>query len=171
MQRAIEHFESIVRRTFQFTDQSTDSRGNHPLDIRVVHPDVQNVSRKLFDDGHYPQATFEAFKFLDEEVQRISGESEYGTALMEKVFGGTSAILKLNPGVTLSERNEQSGYKMLFAGGMLGIRNPRGHKVGLTDTPDQCLDHLSFASMLLRRLEQAGLRNNPATSSLPNQRP
>lgn len=158
MARSLDAFEVIVRRAFQFTDSSVESREEHPFESRVIHREIQGVARRLFDDGHCAQATFEALKFLDEEVQRISGESEFGTALMEKVFGGTPAILKLNPGVTKSEKNEQAGYKMLFAGAMLGIRNPRGHAAGLMDAPDECLDHLSFASMLLRRLDQAGLR-------------
>jgi hypothetical protein len=41
---------------------------------------------------------------------------------------------------------------------MAGIRNPRGHLPSVVDDPDTCLDHLSLCSMLLRRLEQAGLR-------------
>ncbi len=46
----------------------------------------------------------------------------------------------------------------MFAGSMLAIRNPRGHEVSLSESPDQCLDHLSFASFLLRRLEESGFR-------------
>ena len=41
---------------------------------------------------------------------------------------------------------------------MLGIRNLRGHKSGVTDDPEQCLDHLSLTSMLLRKLDEAELR-------------
>ena len=97
-------------------------------------------------------------KFLDDEVQRIAGVSDYGKSLMMSVFGGSPPRLPLNPGMTTSEQNEQEGYKFLFAGAMIGIRNPRGHKAGLVDDPDTCLDHLAFCSMLLRRLEDAGLR-------------
>jgi hypothetical protein len=52
-----------------------------------------------------------------------------------------------------SERDEQSGFRFIFAGSMAAIRNPRGHEVNLPDTIDLCLDHLSFASVLLRRLD------------------
>ncbi|MCL5887430.1 MAG: TIGR02391 family protein [Actinobacteria bacterium] len=112
----------------------------------------------LFDNGHCAQATFEAFKYVDEEIQRISGNSDYGSSLMMKALGGTPPSVKLNPGMTKNEQSEQEGYKFLFCGAMLAIRNPRGHKSGMTDDPDTCLDHLSFASMLLRRLDEAGLR-------------
>ncbi|MGD9502271.1 MAG: TIGR02391 family protein [Methyloceanibacter sp.] len=60
--------------------------------------------------------------------------------------------------MTKTEKVEQEGFMFLFAGGMLAIRDPRAHKTGLTDDPDTCLDHLSLASMLLRRLDEAGLR-------------
>jgi hypothetical protein len=41
---------------------------------------------------------------------------------------------------------------------MQGIRNPRAHEPTIVDDPDICLDHLSFVSLLLRRLEQAGYK-------------
>ena len=44
----------------------------------------------------------------------------------------------------------------LFSLSVMAIRNPRGHEVNLSDGPDKCLDHLAFASLLLRRLEQSG---------------
>jgi uncharacterized protein (TIGR02391 family) len=152
-------FERLARRAYRFTEAATTQlRTEHPFETRDLHPDLPAVVRSLFDNGHYAQATLEAFKFLDEEVQRISGSSEYGTGLMMRVFGGNSPTLKLNPGLSVSDQNEQEGFKFLFAGAMQGIRNPRGHTSGILDDPDICLDHLSLASMLLRRLDESRLR-------------
>jgi uncharacterized protein (TIGR02391 family) len=152
-------FEQIARRAHRFTEAAPNaSGGGHPFDTRNVHADLPIDVRKLFDNGHYAQATFEAFKFVDEEIQRISGSTEYGTSLMMSALGGASPTVKLNPGMTTSEKNEQDGFKFLFAGAMLGIRNPRGHASGVNDDPDVCLDHLSLGSLLLRRLDEAGLR-------------
>lgn len=155
----IRRFEEIVRRAYRFTESTAraDASG-HPFEARNIHSDFPVQARKLFDDGHYAQATFEAFKFVDEEVQRISANSDYGTSLMMKVFGGLKPALALNPGMTTSEKSEQEGFKFLFAGAMLGIRNPRGHSTAIADDPDACLDYLSLASTLLRRLDEAGLR-------------
>ena len=75
-----------------------------------------------------------------------------------KAFGGTPPVVMINPGMTPSEKSEQEGFKFIFAGSMMAIRNPRGHATGLADDPDTCLDHLSLASLLLRRLDEAGLR-------------
>lgn len=152
-------FEEIVRRAHRFTEAETDSSGSsHPFDLRNVHTDLPDDVRLLFDNGHFPQATFEAFKFVDEEMQRISGSQQFGTNLMLNVLEGNPPVVMLNPGMTKSEISEQSGFRYLFAGAMLGIRNPRGHVSGISDDPDTCLDHLCLASLLLRRLDEAGLR-------------
>jgi uncharacterized protein (TIGR02391 family) len=110
------------------------------------------VSRALFDDGHYSQATFEAFKLLDTHVKKLSGVNDSGHGLMMNAFGEKNTKIKLTDMLTQSELDEQSGYKFIFAGSMSAIRNPRGHEI-IHDSIDQCLDHLSMASTLLRRIE------------------
>lgn len=77
---------------------------------------------------------------------------------MMKAFDENNPTLRLNPGATDSERDEQFGYRYIFAGAQSGIRNPRGHEVDIPDDPDTCLDHLSVASVLLRKLDAAALR-------------
>jgi uncharacterized protein (TIGR02391 family) len=152
-------FERIVRRALAFTEAPLDeAKDIHPFDLRDIHPNIPQIVRNLFDNGHYAQATFEAFKFVDKEVQRLSGESENGFKLMMKVFQESTPIIKITPCISLSEKDEQKGYQFLFAGSMLAIRNPRGHEYAVRDSPDDCLDHLSLVSILLRRLEQAGYK-------------
>jgi uncharacterized protein (TIGR02391 family) len=114
--------------------------------------------KKLFDDGHYAEATFHAFKYLDKQVQKHSRISESGYKLMMVAFDEANPKLPLTPLTTESEKDEQKGYRFIFAGGVQAIRNPRGHEYVVTDDPDICLDHLSFISMLLRRLEAAGFK-------------
>lgn len=159
MLHKLANFEVIVRRAHLFTDAGDENaQTEHPFALRNIHPDFPSDVQRLFDNGYYAQATFEALKFIDEEVQRISGDSDFGRSLMFKVFGGSPPKVALNPGMTESERNEQEGFKFLFGGAITGIRNPRGHSTGINDDPDSCLDHLTFASMLLRRLDSAGVR-------------
>lgn len=159
MDRELRNFERIVRSAHVFTEADPESISSvHPFDERNIHPGLPTEVRRLFDNGHYAQATFEALKYLDEEVQRISSDPDFGKSLMMRVFGGNPPKLRLNPGMTHSEQSEQEGFKFIFAGTMAGIRNPRGHKSGIVDDPDICLDHLSLTSMLLRKLEEAGLR-------------
>jgi len=131
----------------------------HPFDSRNIHTDLPPKVRELFDDGHFPQATELTFKHLDKEIQRHSGlTAESGFKLMMAAFDVAIPKVKLNALVTISEKDEQEGFRFVFAGGMKGIRNPRAHDPGIVDDPDICLDHLSFVSLLLRRLEQAGYK-------------
>src|ERR1044072_6383620 len=153
MATRFDHFEQVTRRAHLFTEAGDGEEGGHPFEARNIHADLPADVQALFDNGHFAQATFEAFKFVDEEVRRIAGSSLFGVKLMMTAFDGNPPAVKLNPGMTLSEKNEQDGFKLLFAGAIKGIRNPRGHAVGIVDDPDICLDHLSLASVLLRRLD------------------
>jgi uncharacterized protein (TIGR02391 family) len=151
-------FEKIVRRAFLFTSAGRDADRAllHPFEGRNIHEKLPPKVIKLFDDGHYSEATFEAFKFVDKTIQRLSGSSESGFKLMMAALNDTSPAIHLTQCGTASEKDEQKGFQFLFAGSMLAIRNPRGHEYSNEDPPDVCLDHLSLASVLLRRLEQSG---------------
>jgi len=153
----LDAFERITRSVGRlgFVEESRDL-AEHPFEARNIHPDFPIIVKKLFDDGHYSQATFEAFKFVDKEVARLANHSESGFKLMMAVFSETSPLLKLNACSTASEKDEQKGFQFLFAGSMLAIRNPRGHEYSMKDSPDECLDHLALASLLVRRLQAAG---------------
>jgi uncharacterized protein (TIGR02391 family) len=147
-------FEAIARKAATLTEAPSEPLGGlHPFDQRNIHPRVQHISKKLFDNGHYAQATFEVYKFLDKEVQKLAKSSESGKTLMMKAFSEISPLIKLTALSTVTEKDEQEGYKFIFAGSILAIRNPRGHEVQLPDSLSQCLDHVSLASLLLRRLE------------------
>ena len=150
-------FEKFVRSTTKVGPSLREYENvEHPFDERNIHSALPRGVKKLFDDGHYAQATFEAFKFVDKEVARIAHHSESGFKLMMAVFAENTPIIKLTNCSSTTEKDEQKGFQFLFAGSTLAIRNPRGHEYGLHDTPDECLDHLSIASVLLRRLEAAG---------------
>ena len=95
----------------------------------------------------------------DPRTKRLSGLSgKTGYALMMDAFNEDKAKIKLNDLITESEVDEQKGFKFIFAGAATGIRNPRGHEVDIGDTPDEALDYLGLGSLLLRRLDAAGLR-------------
>ncbi len=157
MTDSFKRFESIARRAFEFTSAAPqeESVGVHPFDERNMHPDITSLAQKLFDDAHYAQATFEAYKYVDRKVAKLAGLSESGVKLMMKAFSEKSPLIKLTALSTTSENDEQEGYKFIFSGSVMAIRNPRGHEPNMKETPTECLDHLSLASMLLRRIEKS----------------
>ncbi|AOO83034.1 TIGR02391 family protein [Bosea vaviloviae] len=153
MTAALTAFERIARGAKNFGQQPAAEKGAiHPFDERNIHTDLAAVSIKLFDDGHYAQATFEAFKLIDNRVKVISGLEDIGFSLMMNALNEAAPRIRLNDLATLSEKDEQKGFRYIFAGAMAGIRNPRGHD-NVVDPIDVCLDHLSIASVLLRTIE------------------
>lgn len=150
-------FERIARRAHLFSDEAvTLGPVEHPFETRNIHPMLPELVRKMFDDGYYSQSTFEACKYLDKEVARLSKCTESGYKLMMKAFQEASPLVTLNALETDSEKDEQGGYKFIFSGTVMAIRNPRGHEYKIKDSIDECLDHLALISLLLRRLEKAG---------------
>jgi uncharacterized protein (TIGR02391 family) len=85
-------------------------------------------------------------------VKEISEIEDTGFSLMMNAFNETGPKIKLTNLKTMSDKDEQKGFRYIFAGTMSGIRNPRGHD-NRADPIDLCLDHLSVASVLLRTLE------------------
>jgi uncharacterized protein (TIGR02391 family) len=148
-------FERFARNARNFGTRAvseTETRDVHPFDERNIHPEISAVSLKLFDNGHYSQATFEAFKLLDQKVKVTSGIAETGFNLMMAAFNEKNPKIKLTDLSTMSEIDEQLGFRFVFAGSMSAIRNPRGHDI-IADPIDLCLDHLSVASVLLRTFD------------------
>ncbi|MCB2102050.1 MAG: TIGR02391 family protein [Rhodobacterales bacterium] len=156
MPTSLKAFENICRRAHIVDESVLRSVRSHPFEERNLFPDFPKKVRKLFDDGHYSEATFEALKFLDKTVQRISGKRGSGFNLMMSVFGGDNPDIKINALCSESEIDEQKGYQFMFSGIMSAIRNPKGHEHSIEDDLDTCLDHLSMISTLLRRLIESG---------------
>ncbi|WP_213991233.1 TIGR02391 family protein [Sodalis sp. dw_96] len=157
MGTAFKLFERIVRESTNIVSEGNDVL-LHPFEIRNIHPSFPIKVRRLFDDGHCAEATFLAMKCVEKAVQKHSGKKEFGQKLMMSVFDKNKPLIQLNPLSNASEEDEQEGYRFLFSGAVQGIRNPGGHEIELSDDPDVCLDHLAFASLLLRRLERSGFK-------------
>lgn len=156
MLNKFERFEKIVRKTFTHAiQQDVNEPLAHPFDVRNINPKIQDVAKELFDDGHYAQATFEVFKFIDKEIQKHSNIQETGFKLMMNAFGGEAPSITVTKMSNATEIDEQKGFQFLFAGSMLAVRNPRGHEYSMKDDIDLCLDHLGLASLLIRKLEEA----------------
>lgn len=124
------------------------------FDRMQFHPRVIRVSESLFKTGNYAQAIFEAFKAVDNFVKEKTALTLDGQALMSKVFDENEPIIKLNDLLTRSDRDEQEGFKFMFKGATIGIRNPKAHGNVIQTDPYRTLEYLSFASLLMRRIEE-----------------
>jgi uncharacterized protein (TIGR02391 family) len=122
----------------------------------ITEGEIEAVSRDLFASGHYSLAVQESFKAVEKFVQNKSKtKGMSGTNLMNNVFSSTSPKLYWSDRATTSERDEQLGYMQLYAGAMLGIRNPVTHEFDWIDDPLMSLELIFFAQHLLRKAKRA----------------
>jgi len=73
---------------------------------------------------------------------------------MEHVFSPKNPILKFNNLADASDMDEQRGFMMLFSGAVIGLRNPRAHKI-IKDDPEKALEFIAFVSLLAKLADQA----------------
>lgn len=122
----------------------------------ITEPEIEGVCRDLFASGYYSIAVQEAYKAVDKFVSDRTGPTAFsGTQLMDIVFSPNSPVLKWTDRKTQSELDEQKGYHRLFAGAMLGIRNPVTHEFDWVEDPDVALELVVFAQHLLRKAKAA----------------
>lgn len=118
-----------------------------------LHPLIQEVSVRLYRDGHYSSAIFEGFKAIEGRVRELSRLDEPARQMMATAFNEKDPILPLNRLSTQSERDEQEGFRFIFMGASQGIRNPKAHDIIAQEDPERTLDYLALASLLMRRLD------------------
>jgi uncharacterized protein (TIGR02391 family) len=131
-----------------------------PMDIFNMmnfHPAIINASKSLFETKHYAQAIFEAFKAVNNFVKDKTELPLDGKDLMAQVFKEDSPIIKLNELKTKSDRDEQAGFKFIFMGSMLGIRNPKAHEDIIQTDPHRTIKYLGLASLLINIADQGKL--------------
>lgn len=142
---------------YYFLNSKLPNSRPNPIAITLesLHPKIQKASKSLFRDKHYSQAIFEAYKAVLKEVKDVSGVRHFSDKpLVEKVFSLNEPIIKLNNLDTDYAEDEQKGFMLLFMGAALGIRNPKAHDLVIQKDPLRTLEYLSFASLLITRLDE-----------------
>lgn len=126
----------------------------------LTHPRIKDAAESRFLSGHHADAVEAAFKEIDLRVKRAwvaSGQSELdGSALMFRAFATQNPLIKVGDHQSQSGKSMQEGYMHLFAGAIMGIRNPKAHD-NLTITERRGLQFLVFASLLMEKLDKAGI--------------
>lgn len=122
-----------------------------------MHPAVVTTSRSRYESEHYADAVEAALKELNHQIKQHvlskGGDEKDGAKLMRYAFSMSSPIIKLERLQTESERNIQQGYMDLFAGAMIGIRNPKAHS-NITLSAKRSRHMLHLASLLFEVFEE-----------------
>jgi uncharacterized protein (TIGR02391 family) len=124
------------------------------LEARDLQPVIAKAASKLYLDGHYASAIEATIKALCNQVRLRSGKELDGADLMKTVFSPKNPILRFNDFRDRSDHDEQEGFMMMFAGAVVGLRNPRAHKL-IKDDPERALEFIAFVSLLAKLLDDA----------------
>jgi uncharacterized protein (TIGR02391 family) len=128
---ALEHFGKEVTDKWNVRPFGNSKAKMSAFDWGIIHSEIYRVAKSRFDTGHFADAVEAAFKEINEIVKKEyktrEGKEEDGTSLMRKAFAHQNPIFKLNDLSTDSLKNIQQGYMDIFAGVMMGIRNPKAH--------------------------------------------
>lgn len=74
---------------------------------------------------------------------------------MGDAFDRDPPELAFNERATQAQIDEQKGFAFIFKGAMLGVRDPKAHAPFQELEERRTLDYLSFASLLMRRIDDA----------------
>jgi uncharacterized protein (TIGR02391 family) len=130
------------------------------MSLENLHPLIKSVAEKLFTEGNYRHAILDSYILLINTVKTKSGRHDLdGVQLMQTVFSPKNPIVK-----TSNDLDEQQGFMYMFIGAVMGIRNPKAHTLIEQKDPQRTLEWLSFASVLLRVLDDSEVIKNDRNS-------
>jgi uncharacterized protein (TIGR02391 family) len=155
----VRNTQEKVREETMVKIEETPITPNKLYDLLKFHPRIVQASRSQFRSGHYTDAIFNALKCVEILVKAKSGLKGSGTDLMHKVFNEKNPVIKLNQLQEEYEIDEQEGFRFIYAGAMLGIRNPKAHAEVQQKDPYRTLEYLALASLLAKRIEE-GIKVN-----------
>lgn len=127
----------------------------------IDHPRIRKVSRSHWRNKQYRSAILDAQIELESMVKEKAnypkdnqGKELSGTKLMHKVFDVKKPTLKWSDLKTRVLQDELEGYKLIFAGSVLGIRNPNAHLVS-EQAPWRSLQILVFTCHLAEIVDKS----------------
>lgn len=123
--------------------------------IADLHVEVRQVADRYLESGHPEVAIFEAFKAVINRVRAMTKLDSDGSELMSKAFSEVDPPISVGDLETETGRNIQAGYRFIFMGAARAIRNPDAHEQFKTLGNEEALEMLAFASLLMRRLDDA----------------
>ena len=127
------------------------------FDAYKFHPAINTHCRKLYGQGNYFHAVFEAAKLYNSLVKSKARSTDDGQDLMMKAWDPNKGALKITLSSSETDTNFQDGVKFLSAGLMRAVRNPTAHEPALDWPIDEqdATDILSLVSFLLRQHDKA----------------
>jgi len=127
-----------------------------PEGWNLIHPSIQKIAAPRFSSATFADAVEAALKYVNSRVKAYVkdrvGEELDGAPLMNRAFSLRNPVIVLDDLATETGRNIQLGYMQIFAGAMIGIRNPKAH-ANIEITKERAMHFLMLASLLMAKLD------------------
>lgn len=126
-----------------------------------IHPLIQKSSKKLFEDGHFANATEDAFIEINARVKNLfsivnpGSKVPDGDTAMTTVFSTNNPLIEFCDRSTETGYNKQKGYMQMLAGAMSALRNPKAHSNSEILSAEEAYRRLTTASMLMYAIDDA----------------
>ncbi len=157
--------EPKIKEEIESKEEMTDYQSTIAGPLSMLHPLIAPVASDLYKNGHYRQAILDTYILLVNTVKTKSGRHDLdGTGLMQTVFSPKKPVIKIS-----DDPDEQMGFMWMFSGSVMGIRNPKAHRLIQQHDPQRTLEWLSFASVLLKVLDNAEVIKEEGQSNVPNE--
>lgn len=155
---AIIHLQAILDLVIEKAEDATPSSA-HQRVLKAyqgldLHPAIADAASELYIDGHYSNAIEDAVKALNNLVRLKSGLELDGDKLMTTAFSVEKPRICFNDLIDQSDKDEQRGFMMMFAGAVAGLRNPRAHKL-IKDDAERALEFIAYISLLAKIIGDA----------------
>jgi uncharacterized protein (TIGR02391 family) len=146
--------DSFLKNLDQEIYDKEKKKAEELYDKIITHSQIREASRDLFLGENYRNAVLDAMIKIEEMVKKKAkypkdhnGKELSGRALMFRVFNSANPLLKWSRLQNQAEKDELEGYCQIFAGAMLGVRNPKAHTI-FRAKPMRALQLLHFATLL-----------------------
>jgi len=121
----------------------------------ALHLRVRSATGRYLASQHLEVAAFEAMKAVTNRVKAMTGSDKDGAALMAEALADHHPLIEVADRSTETGRSIQAGYRFLFMGAVQAIRNPDAHEPLQSLSPEEAMERLALASLLMRVLDGA----------------
>lgn len=153
---------SVFGRLYEIVSYLSYRRNSHDNDIwYTIHPQIRDISKSLYIDGHYANATENAFKEIIERLKNLFAKLKPnekvpdGDSIITHVFSPNNPLLRFCDISTQNGENIQRGTMFLFQGAVAAFRNPQAHSNRESVSREEALQRLMFASLLMYKIDDA----------------
>ncbi len=158
---AAQDYEDILRCDLFEVEQGADERlrafSNEKGALgfeHLLHPAVEKYAYEQYRHGQYRDAVLNSVIAVFDLIRSRSGSQADGDALVGEVFSLDRPRLVFSELESESGKNDQKGFMQILRGAYQGIRNPKAHTLAHDLEQTKAAQHLVFASLLARRVEE-----------------